>query len=342
MFRNLVLFKTQLFKKLATKLNVNSWFRIAQADLTPAILSRRHIYILPTRFGVMFAVLLFGMLLGSMNYSLSLGFALTFLLAGVGHAAMLHTWRNIAHLTIKLQHIHSPFAGEPLQVALNIAETKGRDRTGVLLHFECSPPFVTQMADIAAHTETSVTLSHNTSQRGILKPARIKVYTEFPLTLCHAWAYVQLDAAAIIYPALSGLDRQAVNSLDATPDHKTSQVSSRQAGTEDFAGHRAYQSGDNLKKVNWKASSKLEDVEFGTPNLLLKEYEGATANSLVFDWEQTIGLAHEARISLLARWVVDATDANLAFALKIPQLVIAKNTGSAHLHTCLTALALMP
>ena len=93
--------------------------------------------------------------------------------------------------------------------------------------------------------------------------------------------------------------------------------------------------------MNWKASSKLEDDEFNTPNLLLKEYESLSANSLVFDWAQTAGLPHEARISLLARWVVDATEANQAYTLNIPQLAISKNTGSAHMHACLQALALM-
>ena len=337
MLRNLL-----LFKNISAKFNFKSWFRIAQADKAPAVLSRRHIYILPTRFGVIFAILLFGMLLGSMNYSLSLGFALTFLLAGVGHAAMLHTWRNIAHLEIKLQHIHPTFAGEPLQVEVVISETKGRDRTGVLLHFECELPVMTQMADINAHTETNIMLSHNTKLRGALKPARIKVYTEFPLTLCHAWAYVQLDATAIIYPALSQSDQHTESSLDATLDDKASNTSSRQAGTEDFAGHRTYQTGDNLKKVNWKASSKLNDVEFGIPNLLLKEYEGLSANSLVLDWAHTAGLPHEARISLLARWIVDATETSQAFTLNIPQLRINKDTGSAHMHACLKALALMP
>lgn len=338
MLRNLSLFKNPL-----AKLNFNSWFRIAKADNAPAILSRRHIYILPTRFGVIFVILLLSMLLGSMNYSLSLGFALTFLLAGIGHAAMLHTWRNIAYLQIKLHHMHATFAGEPLQIELTISETRGRDRTGVLLHFECEPPLgYSQVVDILAFKESNIKLSHSTNLRGRLNPARIKIYSEFPLTLFHAWAYVQLDVNAIIYPMPSLLEHIANLSQDTVIDHLSNNVTNRQVGIEDFAGHKSYRIGDNLKKVNWKASSKLVDSEIGIPNLLVKEFEGLSANNLVFDWVMTAGLAHEARISLLTRWIIDATEVNQVFSLKIPQLEITKNSGSDHMHVCLNALALMP
>ena len=57
----------------------------------PVSIRRQKIYILPTRQGVVFAVMTFVLLLGSMNYSNSLGFALTFLLAGLGLVGMHHT-----------------------------------------------------------------------------------------------------------------------------------------------------------------------------------------------------------------------------------------------------------
>ncbi|HSH53768.1 MAG TPA: hypothetical protein VK967_01965, partial [Methylotenera sp.] len=58
-----------------------TWFRVAKPTGAATQLSRRHIYILPTRFGWLYAMLLIALLTGSINYSLSLGFAMTFLLA---------------------------------------------------------------------------------------------------------------------------------------------------------------------------------------------------------------------------------------------------------------------
>ena len=50
----------------------------------PIRLTQRRIFLLPTRHGLFFALVLLVMLGGSINYALSLGFVLTFLLGPVG------------------------------------------------------------------------------------------------------------------------------------------------------------------------------------------------------------------------------------------------------------------
>ncbi|HLD10246.1 MAG TPA: DUF58 domain-containing protein, partial [Methylophilaceae bacterium] len=112
---------------MASTLKLPDWksfLRIARADNAPAVLSRRHIYILPTRFGWLYAVVLIAMLVGSINYTLSLGFVLTFLLAGLGNMAMLHTWRNLAHLTVEGRRVEPVFAGEDAVFEIVLNETK--------------------------------------------------------------------------------------------------------------------------------------------------------------------------------------------------------------------------
>src|SRR5690606_23369553 len=70
------------------------WARRRQGlDRNPIVLNRRRVYILPTRQGAAFGALLFAMLLGSMNYSSSPGFLLTFSLAALAFVAMNHTHR---------------------------------------------------------------------------------------------------------------------------------------------------------------------------------------------------------------------------------------------------------
>src|SRR6056297_394300 len=61
------------------------WARRRQgADPVPVRLASRRIYILPTGVGVTYGLMTFAMLLGSMNYNNSMGFALTFVLAALG------------------------------------------------------------------------------------------------------------------------------------------------------------------------------------------------------------------------------------------------------------------
>ena len=79
--------------------SISDWiFRAAVPEAPPVTLVQRRIFILPTRQGYLFAVTLLLLLLASINYALSLGFVLTFLLAAWRGVAMLHTWRNLAHL----------------------------------------------------------------------------------------------------------------------------------------------------------------------------------------------------------------------------------------------------
>jgi len=77
-------------------------FRFAPADRAPVVLRHSRIYILPTRRGLAVIATLMLMLLTSLNYALSLGLGVTFLLGGLVAAALLHTFRNLAGIEIIL------------------------------------------------------------------------------------------------------------------------------------------------------------------------------------------------------------------------------------------------
>ena len=58
-------------------------FRVGGPEAAPIRLGQRRIFVLPTRFGLAVGATLMAMLLASINYGLSLGFALTFLIGSV-------------------------------------------------------------------------------------------------------------------------------------------------------------------------------------------------------------------------------------------------------------------
>ncbi|OYV40442.1 MAG: hypothetical protein B7Z83_01220, partial [Thiomonas sp. 20-64-5] len=63
-------------------------------------LTHRNVYILPTRTGWFFALLLMVLLVLSINYQLNLGYLLTFLLAGSAMMAMHVTHNNLRGLRL--------------------------------------------------------------------------------------------------------------------------------------------------------------------------------------------------------------------------------------------------
>jgi uncharacterized protein (DUF58 family) len=315
---------------MATALKLNSWknwLRTARANQAPAILSRRHIYILPTRFGVVYMLMLLGMLVGSINYTLSLGFVVTFLLAGVGTLAMLHTWRNLAWLEIEHRRAEPVFAGEDAMFEIAIRETQQRARYSIVAHFESGEQVV---ADIAAGSETLLRLPKRSKTRGWLDAGRITLFTEFPLSLFHVWSYVELGSRCLVYPhpltqstgVPASADQGAVGALDA------------RSGDDDFAGHRTYQLGDSPRRVDWKASSREQ-------GLFTKQFQGEAKSSLWFDWALAPGSDAEQRIQQLTRWVVDAHAERQSYGLRLPGVEFPPATGEGHYRACLQALALL-
>ena len=304
-----------------------TWFRTAIAIDSTTTLSRRHIYILPTRFGWMYGLLLISLLTGSINYSISLGFAVTFLLTGLGLISMLHTWRNLAHLKIEAKHANPVFAGEQAVFRLAVINDSNRARYSIFAKFADEEA---DIQDAPALDESIFRLPIRSQKRGWLKAPRITFSTEFPVSLFHVWAYAETVNQCLIYPNPS-LRSQVLPSTDA--DGTTGQLSTTQ-GDDDFAGHRNYQFGDSPKRVDWKASSREQ-------GLLVKQFQGESSSTLWLDFNATTASNLELRISQLTRWVLDANAQQLKYGLRLPQLSIQPSIGDAHYHQCLTALALM-
>ena len=90
------------------------WARKRQGiDNTAGVtLERRRIYILPTRYGAVFALVLFAMLLGSINYGANLAYAMTFLLAGLVLVILHHCHNNLLGIKLRFAGADPVFAGE--------------------------------------------------------------------------------------------------------------------------------------------------------------------------------------------------------------------------------------
>ena len=85
--------------------------------------------------------------------------------------------------------------------------------------------------------------------------------------------------------------------------------------------------------MDWKAYAR------GAP-LLIKEYAAAGSDLCLFDFAQLRLPDTEARLSQLARWVVEAEAGGERYGLSLPDTAIEPNRGPEHRHQCLAALAL--
>jgi uncharacterized protein (DUF58 family) len=290
------------------------------------VLVRRRIYILPTRFGVLFAVMLLLMLTGSANYALSLGYVLTFLLAALAISTILHTFRNLAGLRVSALRTAPVFAGDVAQFRLSIANDATADRYSLaLIHGEREFAVV----DVPAEGAVIATAAIATTTRGVFKPGRLTISTRFPLGLFRAWAYLQLDTRCIVYPrpasATTPLRQANVGASDGGGQGR---------GIDDFAGLRRYVMGDSPRQLAWKAVARDQ-------GLLTKQFLGDAEGEL---WLRLDDLPHELhfeeKLSRLARCVIQAHAAGQAYGLDLGATVLPLGRGGAHRERCLEALAL--
>lgn len=301
-------------------------FRLYGPEAAPIVLRQRRIYVLPTGAGLAYAVALGFMLIGAINYNLSLGYALVFLLAGLGLVTLLHTFRNLVQLEISPGRTEPVFAGDAAHFGLCLLNRRPTGRPAISLRL-AGGDWIS--ADLAADATTAISLPLPAPRRGWLRCGRLTLETRYPLCLLRAWSYVEPDMVCLVYP------RPEV-AAPPLPVSATGELGGRLGGigTEDFSGLRPHQPADSPRHVAWKAVAREQP-------LLSKQFAGASSADIWLDWNDLPpDMQAEARLSRLTRWVLDAHALGLAWGLSLPGRRLPSGHGPTHFQDCLEALAL--
>jgi len=300
-------------------------FRRDRPEAGPVTLGRRRVYIIPSRAGVVCAVILLAMLIGAINYQNSLAFVLTFLLTSLAVVSMIHAVHNLYGLTLRSGHARAVFAGETARFSLNLDNHAGQARYGLKMMLPDQAPI---SLDLPQNGGQWLELTLPAASRGYLPAGRITLYTRYPLGLFHAWSYVHLSMCCLVYPKPDnsrGLPPQMLRESGTAGDQGR--------GSDDFASLRPYHAGDSLRHIHWKALAREQ-------GLLTKQFGGGITEELWLHWEQLGNLTLEQRLSRLTRWVLEADALGLAYGLTLPDQSISPARGDGHRHRCLEALAL--
>lgn len=267
------------------------------------------------------------MLLAAINYSLNLGFLLSFFIAGMALSSMLHSWRNLAWLEVNASAPRPVFAGQDMLLHLELKDQRQRARYAVGAALALEPALYT---DIAAGQSASLALSLSSKQRGWMQVGPIAISTGFPTGIFRVWTKLPTSLRCLVYPtpAEPGLP------LPEGGIAGGSEGASLRRGDDDFSGLRPYQAGDSPRRIDWKASSREQ-------GLYSRDFHAAAHEQCWLDLAQTPGKNLEHRLSQLTRWVMDAHAQSLSYGLLLPGTTLEPAHGEAHYHACLRALALL-
>src|SRR3954463_10144889 len=123
--------------------------------------------------GYFFGATVLLLLLSSINYALSLGFVLTFLLMSMGGVAMLHTWRNLAHMKLRPGRCDPVFAGESAHFGIT-AESPAVTRFAIAVRRKDDEPVY---ADVSVGQAAPISLPVVATRRGLLRCGRLEIFT---------------------------------------------------------------------------------------------------------------------------------------------------------------------
>lgn len=265
----------------------------------PICFTQRRVYVLPTRAGLLFGLTLVVMLVGAINYTLSLGHALVFLLAGLGIATILATFRNLVHLRFAPGRCGPVFAGAAARFGIVLTNLRATPRFNLRLWVVEDQAV---HADIPAADFTEVYVPVATTARGWLELPRVTVETRWPWAGAHR-ATSSRGQRCLVYPA------PAIESQPLPSGAGNSQGRLHRAhGSDDFAGLRRHQVGDAPHHVAWKSAARQPDAD-----LLTKQFADSSGETLRRPAHLPPGMDDELRLSLLACWVLDAQSAGLTW-----------------------------
>jgi uncharacterized protein (DUF58 family) len=287
-------------------------------------LGRNSIFILPTAQGFAFIGLILLLVVAAINYQNSLIYALAFLLVGLLMVTIIHTYCELAGITLELDRAERAFSGDDVAFVVRGARPGTRPRIGIHVGAVGVTP---RHLDLASSASNTSTLQLPAEARGWFNPGRFIVETYYPLGLVRAWSWVDLEAKTLIYPRPMPPDRQALVQSAGTVG-----AFAHAHGSEDFDDLRPYRPGDPMRHVLWRAYARSGE-------LVVRQQTSDVEPRMMFDWHDMTGDA-ETRLSRLTGLVLAAVSEQRPFGLRIPGTVLPVDGGERHLQAALEALAL--
>ncbi len=279
-----------------------------------------------------FAGLLF--VLGAMWYAASSQnnaavYLLFFALTAVFLVSIPHTLINLAGVTITLESVHPAFVDQEVSLPIEIMNDSRATRHGIELALS-GPNRERQRIDyIPADKGARVTLRFHARRRGEHKVGTLCLTSAYPLGFIRLVKKFPSSQSYIVYPKPAGEVR-----LPASFVHRQESRPLTDFGEgDDFAGVRAYVSGESQRHIDWRAVAR------GQP-LMTKQFIAEAEGAVYLDFFAINTANAEEKLSQLALWVIEAERARRPYGLRLPGTKIPPAIGQLHFHQCLRALSL--
>ncbi len=290
--------------------------------------NHRQLYMLPTKAGWVYGLVVFALLLAALKYNHQATFLLTFLLAAIGQVTSLYTHKNLLKIGIQSLPAEPVFAGDKATFPIELKNPSTSQRHGI---WTLCGDFKHCSSLAPSHTAT-ININIPAKQRGLMNMPAIILSSQFPIGILFSWTKLfKPDTTCLIYPEPKNILPSPELKHDDTEDEEENNTKQVQ-GSDEFSSLRHYVPGDRLRDIHWPALAKNNQ-------LVSKEYKTTARSSLIFDWQHVHALSTEDKLSQLTYWILQAEKQQQDYQLSIPGFTSEHTQGLQHRHSCLQQLA---
>ena len=290
----------------------------------------RNIYVVPTQAGFALIGIIILTLVAAINFQNSLIYIVSFWLASLLLINVLYCYRNLSGLQLELLGPEPCFAGQQCLVSLRASGKSDKgNKESIYIGWK---GIDLALIDFNETGTLTLQVAYPAPLRGRLLPPRLDVFTRYPAGLVVSWAYARLDIQAIVYPHPHLMEEDlAKGRADETAEDGRELA----GGVSDFSGMRAYQEGDSPRRIHWAKYAQ-------TGKLYSKVFVDYEQHELWLEWAELLSGTVEQRLSHLCARVLELSEQQQHFGLRLPGKTLQPDSGDAHRAACLTALALYP
>ncbi len=274
-----------------------------------------------TANGIGFLCSVLVLFLFGVNYNSNLLFTMCFILIGV---MIVCFWLNITNIraikgvAVTVQPVHQ---GQTLEYKIDVLDEGKRDHVDLLANGEW-------VADVANAEQQQWIINNRANKRGQQEASLLRISSRWPLGFFKSARNLIELPPVVVYPEVAPACA-ARPSIEGDEAHLHNDADS-------LVGLKEYQAGDNARRIDWRAMARRDQLQ-------VKLFDGGSGDASVWlDWDDTMDLVYEQRISCLCRWMIDYYQQGTEFGLRLPGFGAAPANSYSHLHQCLYQLASMP
>lgn len=300
------------------------WVKRRAFAIHPRRFDSGNLYILPSLFGWVFALVLMTLFLCAVNYQVSPIFFLTFLLAVAGIVSAWEAHFNLKGLSVNCLSIEDACQNDAIKVVLEITLEK---KPCYALEYFFRAEKAIKIEKITPEG-MQVTLWLTAKERGRYRLPRITFRSYYPLGLFRVWGYIYFDANYYVYP-MSVSPGFWPNSW-----HNSGNKSSKNLGNEELYELKpVVNPWTQPGRIAWKIAARGQ-------GWYLKTLVNPEGNCWLFRVEDLPTQHIEESLRHICYWLQEAEQRGYSYGLELNGVQTDFSTGREHLTHCLRQLAL--